>query len=88
MSVHVYAHIGSNTQDLLKGARVSLFVTLVGWTVARLLEENEIVCPMRGEKLKEWGKSIGASELLDGVTSSWTDVFLPHLWFYDQDFRL
>ena len=87
-AMHVYAHIGSNAKDLLKGARVSLFVALVGWTVARLLEENGIFCPMRGEKLKEWGKSIGASDLLDGAASSWADVFLPHLWFYDQGFCL
>lgn len=84
----VYAHVGSDSKDLLKGARISLFVTLVGWTVARLLEENEVSCPMQGEELKEWGKSIGASDLLDGGTSSWADVFLPHLLFYDQGFRL
>ena len=84
----VYAHIGSNTKDLLKGARVSLFVTLVGWTVARLLEENMVLCPMRGEKLKKWGESIGASDILDSATSAWADVFLPHLLFNDQGFRL
>lgn len=84
----VYAHVSPNTKDLLRGARVSLFITLVGWTVARLLEENGIRCPMHGEKLKEWGESLGASDLLDGATSAWADVFLPHMWFFDQDFRL
>jgi hypothetical protein len=83
-----YAGIGLDNKDFLKGARISLFITLVGWTVARLLEENGVLCPMRGEKLKEWGESIGASEILDGEISSWSDIFLPHLWFDSADFQL
>jgi hypothetical protein len=85
--IAVRSYIGLNAKDLLKGARVSLFISLVGWTVARLLERNDISCPMRGEKLTEWGKSIGNSDLLDGSTSCWPDVFLPHLFFYDEEFR-
>lgn len=83
-----YAQIGLDIKDFLKGARVSLFITLIGWTIARLMEENKIPCPMQGEKLKEWGKSIGSSDILDGETSSWSDVFLPYLWFNDKNFQL
>lgn len=84
----LYASIGLNNKDFLKGARISLFITLIGWTIARLLEENNFECPMQGKKLMKWGESIRTSDILDGETSSWPDLFLPHLWFFDQDFHI
>ena len=81
------ARIGLNSYDALKALRISLYTAMLGWALARMLEANSISCPMHGEKLEEWGRSIAVSELLDGSRSSWGDILLPHLWFFDDRWR-
>lgn len=78
------ARIGFHSYDALKALRIHLYTAILGWGLARMLEENSISCPMHGEKLKAWGRSIATSELLDGSRSSWGDTILPHLFFFDD----
>lgn len=82
---------GLDDVDKLKLLRIQILQALVGWTLARLLEENGIPCPMRGDPLRKWANEIRSSELFDDENTNlrehWKDQLLPFTWFTVDDWK-
>lgn len=88
---YLYATYGFDKVDSLKLIRIQIFQALIGWTLARVLEENSITCPMSGSRLATWGSMLRVSELFDDPNTNWRehwrDQLLPFLWFTTDDWR-
>ncbi len=89
--IELYAAWGLDKVDQIKLIRIQLFQALVGWTLARLLEENSVACPMHGIHLAKWGNMLRSSELFDdpniNYREHWKDQFLPFFWFTVDDWK-
>ncbi len=75
--------VGVNTSDPLKASRVTLLHSLVAWTLARLLSENNRFPPDLGgvERVREFGRELGSSPLLSGGKAKWAEEMWPLLFF-------
>ena len=57
---------GPRSYDPLKASRITLFHSLIGWTLGRLLLENGklIASPSVVKRIREWGDALSTSNLL------------------------
>lgn len=75
--------LGPKTYDPLKASRVTLLQCLLFWSLARIMVENKLSPGIPDLDLKRMGESLAESEFLSGGHATWSQEFLPHLWFTD-----
>jgi hypothetical protein len=75
----VLVAVGPNTYDRLKGTRVMLLLSLILWTLGRLLVANGRAGDL-SQRVMEFGTALGSSSLLF-ERGDWGSQLVPHMFF-------
>jgi hypothetical protein len=74
---------GPNTYDRLKASRITLLLSLILWTLGRLLVTNNRARSL-SHKLEEFGTALGSSNMLF-KKADWGSQLLPDMFFKAED---